>query len=407
MHTKLDSSNACFFRILRRRRTALVARRAPGALARGLFPASFALFFGWAPFAVVWCIFSIWFLARSFPALRDVAKGLDRSAGSNSAIETARELLEANADSPFAVYAIARGKKILLGFRGAPFCERDRRPFRALCLASIVLAATLLKLPLGVLEGVETPNPKKHLGQGNLSRAGEEIHREALHVQEKGASGNHERAGVRRASGIADSGAASGASPAGKDAKMPKEAQGTKRTGASANHADSRNAGDGSSGLGGEMEGDDSQLPAPGASALNMERADSNTETRRKKREPDRVQAGLNLSKLDSAPPAGRDESKENGEGDRPGEGRGGPSGAKKARGTAAFLPLIPEPDAVSGMLSYGPDILRREKAPPASGGAPEEAAIVSSRIRPEERMAVKPTPLVWKKMFGDYIQNL
>lgn len=76
------------------------------------------------------------------------------------------------------------------------------------------------------------------------------------------------------------------------------------------------------------------------------------------KRRAEAPQDRYQLTAFDHHPPAGRDASTKEEHGDKPGDGRGGETGAKKARGTGTALPAIPLPDSVAGRLGSGSDAI-------------------------------------------------
>lgn len=127
---------------------------------------------------------------------------------------------------------------------------------------------------------------------------------------------------------------------------------------------------------GGEAEsGDDSDRnPGGNAASTASAAASGRREHRRKKTKRPRETHG-DASRVifaDNTPPAGRKQSEKEEHGDRPGEGRGGETGAKKARGAASALPVVPLPDSVAGRLGDGTDSRAERRAAAGDGGAAE-----------------------------------
>ena len=111
---------------------------------------------------------------------------------------------------------------------------------------------------------------------------------------------------------------------------------------------------------GGEADPGEATEENPGASApagttrtANKRRSAPRRNARRKAETPP---VGYAMTAFDSHPPAGREAANKDEHGDRPGDGRGGETGAKKARGVGTTLPVIPLPDSVAGRLSPGAD---------------------------------------------------
>ena len=158
------------------------------------------------------------------------------------------------------------------------------------------------------------------------------------------------------ASGNGAGGADSGTSRA--------EAAGAKQAGspAEAFHPRRLRASGGTGGVNGEAdEGDGndglSEPVSSGARALKTSKR-SRSSAKNSRRAAEERQLGFKLPGFDRNPPAGRDAAERDEHGDRPGEGRGGETGAKKARGTGTALPVIPLPDSVSGRPGNGHDAL-------------------------------------------------
>ncbi len=128
-----------------------------------------------------------------------------------------------------------------------------------------------------------------------------------------------------------------------------------------------------------------SALSAVEKSAGSNERSRRSNRKRPKRRNPESA-LGNSLPMLaDNAPPAGRELGEKEGDGE-PDNGRGGPTGEKKARGSAAMLPVEPQPDTVDGTLAPGEEIRLAEHLPP-----PERTPVRSSSVATVATGAVEP----------------
>lgn len=142
------------------------------------------------------------------------------------------------------------------------------------------------------------------------------------------------------------------------------EAAGAKQAGAPAEefHPRRLRAEGGKGGANGDAdESDDTdginESAAFGARALKTSKRGRRS-AKNSRRDAEERQTGFKLPGFDRNPPAGRDAAERDEHGDRPGEGRGGETGTKKARGTGTALPVIPLPDSVSGRPGNGHDAL-------------------------------------------------
>ena len=107
-----------------------------------------------------------------------------------------------------------------------------------------------------------------------------------------------------------------------------------------------------------------SALPAVTRSSGSGERSRRSSRKRPKRRNPESALGNAQPMLADNAPPAGRELGEKEGDGE-PDNGRGGPTGEKKARGSAAMLPVEPQPDTVDGTLAPGEDVRLTEHLPP------------------------------------------
>ena len=128
-----------------------------------------------------------------------------------------------------------------------------------------------------------------------------------------------------------------------------------------------------------------SALSAVEKSAGSNERSRRSNRKRPKRRNPESAPGNSQPMLADNAPPAGRDLGAREGAGE-PDNGRGGPTGEKKARGSAAMLPVEPQPDTVDGTLAPGEEIRLAEHLPP-----PERTPVRSSSVATVATGAVEP----------------
>ncbi len=107
-----------------------------------------------------------------------------------------------------------------------------------------------------------------------------------------------------------------------------------------------------------------SALSAVTRSTGSGERSRRSSRKRPKRRNPESALGNTQPMLADNASPAGRELGEKEGDGE-PDNGRGGPTGEKKARGSAAMLPVEPQPDTVDGTLAPGEEIRLTEHLPP------------------------------------------
>ena len=174
------------------------------------------------------------------------------------------------------------------------------------------------------------------------------------------------------------------------------EAAGAKQTEdqAGTSHPRSLRAEGGAGGANGEAdEGDSadclSEPAAFGARALKTSKR-SRSSAKNSRRPPEERQLGFKLPGFDRNPPAGRDAAERDEHGDRPGEGRGGETGAKKARGTGTALPVIPLPDSVSGRPGNGHDALTPFRT--AAGNSRDKGGGAADKAFPCDTVPEPPT---------------
>lgn len=139
---------------------------------------------------------------------------------------------------------------------------------------------------------------------------------------------------------------------------------------------------------GGDADDDDDgerDADAADAGGASGGSAAGRRDRRREKREKppaDTDAGGYRALLAEAQTPAGRELAEKDEHGDRPGEGRGGETGDKKSRGTAAALPVIPLPDNVTGRLGAGTDLRRDRRAENAGNSRPEWSSIEKTRFR-------------------------
>jgi len=138
----------------------------------------------------------------------------------------------------------------------------------------------------------------------------------------------------------------------------------------------------------GDDAGDDPGAGAAGTRTLKAERSGSRRRPPRRP-QPEPRPEGFQLPGFDRNPPAGREAAEHDEHGDHPGEGRGGDTGAKKARGTGTALPVIPLPDTVAGRPGAGNDALTPFRTAAGDSALPEERGIPA---RPAAPAAEPPT---------------
>ena len=124
--------------------------------------------------------------------------------------------------------------------------------------------------------------------------------------------------------------------------------------------AESRPAGGGLNGSSG-MSGEEESAAYAGMTAGHGGASRFQTSENRRRKEVNQKKTehrgGFQPLLPDRAPQAGRKAAEGDEHGDSPGTGRGGDTGAKKSRGAAAALPVLPRPDTVTGRLGAGEDI--------------------------------------------------
>lgn len=351
-------------------------------------------FAGWSIFGFLplfWAGLLVFFWLRRRPSLSAAARLFDQLADNRSAAVNALELIRRDAEGVFADYAVAYGLSTLKMWNGELPGKRLRWKSGAGFLAATLL---ILFLPLPSGGGATGIVENKHavIGRNSGSTPPDIIFRpsapaareartpslrnsrEALpdSGKQEGEAGTSSAAADENRSGAsAGTREGRGGGSPGNGKPEPGEPSGgpeVRRDTAGTREENAAGGLAGSSGAGGEDDGGlrtEMQAGASGGNRVESGRERSRKEVRRKDQE---ARGGLQPLLPDNAPPAGRELSEKDGKGDRPGDGRGGETGAKKSRGAAAALPVIPLPDTVTGRLGTGEDITSVELAPPGSG---------------------------------------
>ncbi|OQA79604.1 MAG: hypothetical protein BWY31_04226 [Lentisphaerae bacterium ADurb.Bin242] len=319
-------------------------------------------------------------LACGYPDLRQCARRFDSFFGTNSRVTNARELAEKGNDSEFALYAIADGIAVLSdeAYAGRVPAEKFQirwklygLPLLAAALAFFVhlgpKAETSAKPGggtasemTGAVAGTRPETEQKKPPAPLLSaKAGS-------NTLSAGESGTAVKGNAwRRNSRGQMSSRHGGSGNAGADEPFhPSSAPSENRTGEESgrnNGAPSGKARAESSSAEAESwaESEPAATPANLLTGKHGAEYDRKQPLRRQKQVRHNSETALNGAQpllADNAPPAGRELGEKDGEGDRS-DGRGGPNGEKKSRGTASMLPTVPLLDMVTGLLAPGEEV--------------------------------------------------
>ncbi len=413
---------ADFFRRLRPLQRKLAVQRfgfvvitvLPAAVVAGVF-CRWSMMMPWISAAGTFLIFlaagsGVLFLRR-FPRRKECVRCFDAAFGTNSRAVNALEVIETGKDSLFAAYTIAEGIRSLAAFRTLP----DRRPYRKRRLAGWYMAMLLTGSAMCLWQPSASGNPGPEAGGAAVTAAAlaaaDEIRPDANRPGEApepelavGAAGNspvpaaagsdRHRPGNRANSGAGTGGVADfdrpGAAPEPEAASPSAEAPSPSAAIAMGN-ADAAGEWESS-----EAAPDAAQL-AGGKEGLARERSRQSRRKRQMRRNPEAAAGGAQPMMADNAPPAGRELSELDGEGDEPDSGRGGPTGEKKSRGTASMLPVTPLPDLVNGSLVPGEEMTIPERSPLEHADPVHGAALAASH-RPEPLRPEYTLPLTIRK---------
>lgn len=318
---------------------------------------------------------------RRYGSTARCAREFDRRAGTNTRVLNACELLQHGRSSEFARFAIADGCEALLSETADADAAlhdpltRRRRIFCAVILFVSGILCGLLLLPENKLGGGNAtlrshsrateaairnrlrPLPPKQKGlqaNGAANDATRSTGLRSLQSTERefALQKENRNSGARRESTMLRSG-----TPEGETPQEPRDSPGEKAAeiGSSSHSSESTTA--------------TNPLPAAIRSsfAKSIGRGERSRRAGRKRSlrlNPEAAQGGAQPMLSDNAPPAGRELGEKEGDGD-PDNGRSGPNGEKKSRGSAAMLPVIPQQDTVNGTLSPGAEIRSKESIPP------------------------------------------
>ncbi len=340
------------------------------AARRGVPPLFVALPVAVIVFAVLWLLEAPWRLERC-AQLADL--GHDGKAPVVSALELYRKAPEGTFDS----YIYARGR----------LAVPDRRPRNAVSPlpwksagGSFLAALVFFLLPGGfIAANGATENERS---EANMTDASAAIPAEREAASPRSASENAPRTAASNGKSATNSAARSddAAATASGDGSGDQDPAETSPSGIGEAEHDAesearknmRSAA--ASGAGAADAGEDADREADdGASVGESHRAEKRSSRKRSaaKRRAETPQDSCRLTAFDTDPPAGRDASTKEEHGDKPGDGRGGETGAKKARGTGTAVPVIPLPDSVAGKLGSGSDAVTPGRSRGAADAVP------------------------------------
>ena len=369
----------------------------------------------------------LFFFWKYYPGFNESAAVFDRYANRKSLAVNALEIILRNApETPFTAYAVKLAAESLGEWRGKiPFPSGIRK--RDLIPAAVAAAVLICPFPHGTTgtrmkteeEVQDIPKPasrrvvpqiegkRKDADSGRNTGAAMERHKPGSARQGSLAIGRlqiPDKTGQR--GGSAGSGGDAGGKDSSKEKQRRKNGSGDE-IGNQFSKQENQQTGSGINGNGG-MSGDDESGTGADTSAGNGGGSSSHSAGERRKKEVNRKKAetrgGFQPLPPDNAPQAGRKLADGDEQGNDPGSGRGGETGAKKSRGTAAMLPVIPQPDTVPGRLGSGEDITSISLSPSGCGqtgkslgnpGYPETAVrhcAVPARLRRKIRRELEKT---------------
>lgn len=377
---------------------------------------------------------------RRYPKLTEVAERLDLKAGSRNVIATAWELVqEPQTDSPFKRLAIEQGHAVLqFHFSDGVAVDENARRHTWLSI-NFLLASILVLLPLGLvgrkLSGARNAvalseivaagavQPGVALTEcrsdattrpGSVIPAGGAVEATAVYQQSNrseaaeasGADAGQQASGASQQSGSSGNGNAA-ANPKRTAAERKNQENRKARQSASRSPQQSQSGSQGDS-----ASGNSGMKNSQSGVALQNLSLSGNADNHNAGEEEDQAdnqgkpsiyssRGGVKPLPADNGVKPGRELGKDQ-KGDKPSEGRGGPTGEKKSRGTASLIAGVSLPDVVVGKLSKGFDITNlehipalREPAesvvfPPPQVAAVEEPVVHPVEISPELRTPVK-----------------
>ena len=321
-------------------------------------------------------------LWKNRPALEECARQFDGPGKGKDFVLNAFELISRNApDSPFAEYAVVRGIEALVASDRHP--SHIAVPWRKALFPFMLFLGLLLLPPAKFSSGSEAKktgkrkNAVENIAPPLLSGMSPSLPEVRIRPSESGKAGG--RSGFFSKNGFtndpgprggevsggnlrssASGGTGSGESGPGSKKGQEEEKSDPETDGAPGKNTNGKSFGRGTSGSGEVSEEDENALKSTlGAGASGAARGRNARERRKKsvnrRKEPSR--GGFQMLPADKAPPASRKLADKEEHGDEPGTGRGGETGAKKSRGAAAALPVIPQPDSVAGRIGSGEDV--------------------------------------------------
>jgi|GEM_PF-5521790 hypothetical protein len=347
--------------------------------------------------AACWLIAGIVLFVRNFPDLKKTAVLCDQIFDGKNQFTTALFILQNKVEGEFADCTVKWAVERLETARHAPRYFQERRDYGRWTLLFVLTAGAIFFLPqfteeagLGyspaeatrdLHEEISIRLPGKSPEPENPRQNPAQIHSAVSAL--KGVSHEKTSQGKVLQSPASDNSgspheAASGGSGDGGNTRPGASSGKERKAGAAAlMPADKPPAGKrlnsgngGSTGISGLQNAENEESSLSDGGGDNLDKALSEEPENQRKNQRQNARGGLRPLLRDNAPPAGRELSDKDGHGDQPGDGRGGPSGHKKARGTASWLPVVPIPDQVGGKLSSGRDIEIKEKVPPREADA-------------------------------------
>lgn len=327
-------------------------------------------------------MFLPYFLWKDRPKLMECAREADDPERGGNCALNAFELISRGAPaSPFAEYAVVRGLEALAASERLP--HHAAFPWRKIAVPLVLLLGLLALPDLGSTASAApeksgkrksaTKNVASLLSRGisylrpevqSPSSAGGKAGGGRDFFSGKGLEDNPGRGGGESSSGNAwdavSGGAGASESAPGNHERRDNEECSRDGDAHSAKKSGGKSPGGGASGSGegsGEDENTLKDTRGIGASGAARGRSDRERRKRSVTRRRELSRGGFQMLPADKAPPASRKLADKEEHGDEPGTGRGGETGAKKSRGAAAVLPVMPRPDSVSGRIGSGEDV--------------------------------------------------
>lgn len=333
----------------------------------------------WLP--LIWSVCAVFFFCRVRLSAVQSVRFADRLTNADRLAENAWDLLHRKAAGSFAEYAVQCGTESLILAADRLTCGRFH--WRNLLIPVLLLLLVQLPLPsfLPVLKPAQTAvsvperrdNPRQDSGlnplekpEKNKNAAGAENNSGRSSAEIAGRSGKSGTDGdlqnVRTGSRSAmRQGRGGSGSPANPETESESAEDTDSRQSAETHGKNTAGSAVGNGGLAGEENGISRMNAAAGSSGDGRFRNERKRQKKSVRKKMQESRGGVQPLLPDRNPPAGRELSEKEGQGDHPGDGRGGDTGAKKSRGAAAFLPVTPQPDTVAGRLGNGEDLTSAE----------------------------------------------